>query len=72
MVARETWMTELPPELQHIGLGLAARTFKKKAGPENKDRSMWTDTPAERERKLQVGTPPPLTVETYTLPPSNR
>uniref|UniRef100_A0A8C4ZQU5 GPALPP motifs-containing protein 1 n=1 Tax=Gadus morhua TaxID=8049 RepID=A0A8C4ZQU5_GADMO len=53
VVARETWMTELPPELQHIGLGLAARTFKKKAGPENKDRSMWTDTPAERERKLQ-------------------
>uniref|UniRef100_A0AAV2LML9 General transcription factor IIF subunit 2 n=1 Tax=Knipowitschia caucasica TaxID=637954 RepID=A0AAV2LML9_KNICA len=30
--ARESWMTELPPELQHIGLG--ARTFKKKSGPE--------------------------------------
>ncbi|CAL8404059.1 unnamed protein product [Boreogadus saida] len=53
VVARETWMTELPPELQHIGLGLEARTFKKKAGPEKGDRSMWTDTPAERERKLQ-------------------
>ncbi|KAK0134049.1 GPALPP motifs-containing protein 1 [Merluccius polli] len=51
VVARETWMTELPPELQHIGLG--ARTFKKKSGPENKDRSMWTDTPADRERKIQ-------------------
>ncbi|XP_062237151.1 GPALPP motifs-containing protein 1 [Platichthys flesus] len=49
VVARETWMTELPPELQHIGLG--ARTFKKKSGPENKDRTMWTDTPADRERK---------------------
>ncbi|XP_034418985.1 GPALPP motifs-containing protein 1 [Cyclopterus lumpus] len=48
--ARETWMTELPPELQHIGLG--ARTFKKKSGPENKDRSMWTDTPVDRERKI--------------------
>jgi len=49
-VKRETWMTELPPELQHIGLG--ARTFKKKAGPEKGgDRSMWTDTPADRERK---------------------
>ncbi|KAM9765657.1 GPALPP motifs-containing protein 1 [Menidia menidia] len=48
---RETWMTELPPELQHIGLG--ARTFKKKSGPENKDRSMWTDTPADRERKAR-------------------
>ncbi|XP_068586595.1 GPALPP motifs-containing protein 1 [Cebidichthys violaceus] len=50
VVSRETWMTELPPELQHIGLG--ARTFKKKSGPENKDRSMWTDTPADRERKI--------------------
>ncbi|XP_068430698.1 GPALPP motifs-containing protein 1 [Clinocottus analis] len=48
--ARETWMTELPPELQHIGLG--ARTFKKKSGPENKDRSMWTDTPKDRDRKI--------------------
>lgn len=52
MVSRETWMTELPPELQHIGLG--ARTFKKRSGPENKDRSIWTDTPADRERKAQV------------------
>lgn len=51
VVARETWMTELPPELQHIGLG--ARTFKKKSGPENKDRSSWTDTPADRQRKTQ-------------------
>lgn len=49
VLARETWMTELPPELQHIGLG--ARTFKKRSGPENKDRSIWTDTPADRERK---------------------
>ncbi|KAM8763364.1 GPALPP motifs-containing protein 1 [Acanthopagrus schlegelii] len=51
VITRETWMTELPPELQHIGLG--ARTFKKKSGPENKDRSMWTDTPADRERKIR-------------------
>ncbi|XP_056268873.1 GPALPP motifs-containing protein 1 [Pseudoliparis swirei] len=49
--ARETWMTELPPELQHIGLG--ARTFKKKSGPENKDRTIWTDTPLDRERKIE-------------------
>ncbi|XP_024151758.1 GPALPP motifs-containing protein 1 [Oryzias melastigma] len=48
---RETWMTELPPELQHIGLG--ARTFKKRSGPENKDRSIWTDTPSDRERKAR-------------------
>lgn len=45
-------MTELPPELQHIGLG--ARTFKKRTGPENKDRSIWTDTPSDRERKARV------------------
>ncbi|XP_029001171.1 GPALPP motifs-containing protein 1 [Betta splendens] len=51
VVTRETWMTELPPELQHIGLG--ARTFKKRSGPENKDRSIWTDTPADRERKAR-------------------
>ncbi|XP_029318427.1 GPALPP motifs-containing protein 1 [Cottoperca gobio] len=51
VVARETWMTVLPPELQHIGLG--ARTFKKRSGPENKDRSMWTDTPEDRERKIR-------------------
>ncbi|KAA8595843.1 GPALPP motifs-containing protein 1 [Etheostoma spectabile] len=51
VLARETWMTELPPELQHIGLG--ARTFKKKSGPENKDRSIWTDTPADIERKAR-------------------
>ncbi|XP_034536640.1 GPALPP motifs-containing protein 1 [Notolabrus celidotus] len=51
VIARETWMTELPPELQHIGLG--ARTFKKRSGPEKKDRSIWTDTPADRERKAR-------------------
>ncbi|XP_068176991.1 GPALPP motifs-containing protein 1 [Antennarius striatus] len=51
VLSRETWMTELPPELQHIGLG--ARTFKKRSGPENKDRSIWTDTPADRERKIR-------------------
>lgn len=49
---RESWMTELPPELQHIGLG--ARTFKKRSGPEKNDRSIWTDTPADRERKARV------------------
>ncbi|KAJ0056405.1 hypothetical protein NL108_006906 [Boleophthalmus pectinirostris] len=48
---RESWMTELPPELQHIGLG--ARTFKKRSGPEKSDRSIWTDTPADRERKAR-------------------
>ncbi|XP_019740190.1 GPALPP motifs-containing protein 1 isoform X1 [Hippocampus comes] len=49
--SRETWMTELPPELQHIGVG--ARTFKKRSGPEKGDRSIWTDTPADTERKAR-------------------
>ncbi|KAF4118643.1 GPALPP motifs-containing protein 1 isoform X3 [Onychostoma macrolepis] len=51
VLSRESWMTELPPELQHVGL--EARTFKKRSGPENKDRSIWTDTPADRERKVR-------------------
>uniref|UniRef100_A0A8C1WRJ2 GPALPP motifs-containing protein 1 n=1 Tax=Cyprinus carpio TaxID=7962 RepID=A0A8C1WRJ2_CYPCA len=51
VLSRESWMTELPPELQHVGL--EARTFKKNLGPENKDRSVWTDTPADRERKAR-------------------
>ncbi|KAJ0001660.1 hypothetical protein NQD34_001456 [Periophthalmus magnuspinnatus] len=51
MPTRESWMTELPPELQHIGLG--ARTFKKRSGPEKSDRSIWTDTAADRERKAR-------------------
>ncbi|MBN3322235.1 GPAM1 protein, partial [Atractosteus spatula] len=50
-LARETWMTELPPEMQHFGLG--PRTFKKRSGPECKDRSLWTDTPADKERKAR-------------------
>lgn len=48
---RETWMTELPPELTNFGLG--PRTFKRKANEKSGDRSEWTDTPAERERKAQ-------------------
>ncbi|XP_030636496.1 GPALPP motifs-containing protein 1 isoform X2 [Chanos chanos] len=48
---REEWMTELPPELQHFGMG--PRTFKRRTGPEDKDRSIWTDTPADRERKAR-------------------
>ncbi|XP_043927646.1 GPALPP motifs-containing protein 1 [Protopterus annectens] len=46
---RESWMTELPPELKDFGLG--PRTFKRRAGEESGDRSVWTDTPSDRERK---------------------
>ncbi|XP_041067965.1 GPALPP motifs-containing protein 1 isoform X1 [Carcharodon carcharias] len=49
--ARESWMTELPPVLQNIGLG--ARTFKRRANGESSDRSIWTDTPADKEKKAQ-------------------
>ncbi|KAM8976645.1 GPALPP motifs-containing protein 1 [Pelodytes ibericus] len=49
--ARESWMTELPPELTNIGLG--PRTFKRRANEKSGDRSIWTDTPADREKKAR-------------------
>ena len=50
---RETWMTELPPELGP-GLGLSARQFKGNKSTSTGDRSVWTDTPADRAKKLKV------------------
>lgn len=50
-IARESWMTELPPELKDFGLG--PRTFKRRADDRSGDRSVWTDTPADRERKAK-------------------
>ncbi|XP_025052008.1 GPALPP motifs-containing protein 1 isoform X3 [Alligator sinensis] len=50
-VTRESWMTELPPELKKFGLG--PRTFKRRADDKSGDRSIWTDTPADRERKAK-------------------
>ncbi|XP_074768897.1 GPALPP motifs-containing protein 1 isoform X2 [Athene noctua] len=50
-VTRESWMTELPPELKSFGFG--PRTFKKRADDKPGDRSIWTDTPADRERKAK-------------------
>lgn len=52
-VQRETWMTELPPEMG-ASFGLTNRTFRKNAAPTG-DRSEWTDTPADRERKQKEG-----------------
>ncbi|KAK2174127.1 hypothetical protein NP493_825g02019 [Ridgeia piscesae] len=53
--ARETWMTELPPErstAHNLMAGLVSRKFRKDAGGSTGgDRSEWTDTPADRERK---------------------
>ncbi|KAM9319395.1 GPALPP motifs-containing protein 1 [Gastrophryne carolinensis] len=48
---RESWMTELPPELTSFGLG--PRTFKRRANEASGDRSEWTDTPADKERKAR-------------------
>lgn len=48
---RENWMLELPPELSK-NFGLGPRTFRAKAA-EIGDRSGWTDTPADIEKKKQ-------------------
>ncbi|KAB7495083.1 GPALPP motifs-containing protein 1 [Armadillidium nasatum] len=49
---RESWMLELPSDKPNIiALGLGARQFRKKTAEPLGDRSVWTDTPAERERK---------------------
>jgi len=49
--SREEWMTELPPEMSK-NFGLGARTFSRKKGSgSGGDRSGWTETPADRERK---------------------
>jgi len=53
---RESWMLELPTSRKDFGLG--ARQFSRKGhlGPEKGgDRSAWTDSPAERERKAREG-----------------
>lgn len=49
-VEREEWMTELPPVLQ--GFGMGPRKFRN--NPINVgDRSVWTDTPADKLRKAK-------------------
>lgn len=51
-LVRESWMLELPSDKPNIiALGLGARQFRKKTAEPSGDRSVWTDTPAERERK---------------------
>lgn len=47
-------MMELPSAGLAKNIGLTARTFRSKAGPDLGDRSVWTDTPADRERKEKV------------------
>lgn len=49
---REKWMLELPPE-KAANLGLGARQFRKREGPDMSNRSEWTDTPSDKQRKIQ-------------------
>ncbi|XP_030027076.2 GPALPP motifs-containing protein 1 [Manduca sexta] len=48
--SREKWMLELP-EAKAKYLGLEARTFRAKEGPDMSDRSSWTDTPEDKAKK---------------------
>lgn len=47
-------MMELP-DCMGQNIGLTARTFRVNAGPDLSDRSMWTDSPADRARKEKEG-----------------
>ncbi|XP_021919229.1 GPALPP motifs-containing protein 1-like isoform X2 [Zootermopsis nevadensis] len=49
-VKRESWMLELPPD-RAASFGLGPRQFRARAKPESGDRSVWTDTPADRLQK---------------------
>lgn len=48
-------MLELPPE-KAANLGLGARQFRKREGPDMSNRSEWTDTPSDKIRKVQEPT----------------
>lgn len=48
--SREKWMLELP-EGKAKYIGLEARSFRAKEGPDMSDRTSWTDTPEEKARK---------------------
>eukprot|EP00041_Stephanoeca_diplocostata_P020498 m.460416 g.460416 ORF g.460416 m.460416 type:complete len:346 (-) comp21594_c0_seq4:1204-2241(-) len=50
--SRETWMTNLP-DLVRKDFGTKARQFRAKAYTVDSDTSAWTETPADRERKLK-------------------
>lgn len=45
-------MLELPPE-KAANLGLGARQFRKREAPDMSNRSEWTDTPTDKQRKVQ-------------------
>jgi len=51
-IKRESWMLELP-DAKAKSFGLGPRTFLKKGKAELGDRSAWTDTPEEREKRAR-------------------
>ncbi|XP_058057975.1 GPALPP motifs-containing protein 1 [Anopheles bellator] len=53
--AREDWMLELPDIRKIADMGLGARQFRTREKLEIGDRSVWTDTPVDRERKKASG-----------------
>lgn len=53
MSGREEWMLELPQVSSVAGMGLTARQFRSKDRPDFSDRTSWTDTPEEREKKAK-------------------
>lgn len=56
IIERESWMLELPEDksyLSSLGGVVAPRQFRTKTPGEKGDRSVWTDSPAEREARKQ-------------------
>ncbi|XP_065074784.1 GPALPP motifs-containing protein 1 [Ochlerotatus camptorhynchus] len=53
--SREDWMIELPDIRKVSDMGLGARQFRTREKQEIGDRSVWTDTPSDRERKKTTG-----------------
>lgn len=49
--SREDWMIELPDIRKVSDMGLGARQFRTREKLEIGDRTVWTDTPSDRERK---------------------
>uniref|UniRef100_A0A061SI49 DnaJ-like protein n=1 Tax=Tetraselmis sp. GSL018 TaxID=582737 RepID=A0A061SI49_9CHLO len=62
-MARESWMTELPPERQ-AKAGVSAEgmvtSFSQKGTDAHRDSSGWTDTPASRAERLALGAAGPM------------
>lgn len=52
---REEWMISLPELRTVADLGITARQFRTKVHDEIKDRSLWTETPRDRENKAEKG-----------------